>query len=118
MVLAAARRFVVLFGAIAVLTTLGSVVLGALWGGSPVRAIAIGFYAVGSFLLLGGFFTGNRGPIRLKNESVALFLGKRTVRWATADEQEDALNSSALFVTLGLGLILMGLAVDPAHSFL
>jgi hypothetical protein len=116
MLLAAARRFVVLFGAIAVLTTLISLALGAVTGGSPLRAIAIGFYGVGSFLLLGGFFTGNRGPIRLKADSVAMFLGRRTVRWATADEQEDALNSSALFVTLGLGMILMGLAVDPAHS--
>jgi hypothetical protein len=118
MLLAAARRFVVLFGSVVVATALVSMALGALLGGSSLRAIALGFYGVGSFLLLGGFFIGNRGPIRLKSDSVASFLERRAVRWATADEQEDALNSSGLFVTLGLVLILMGLAVDPAHSFL
>jgi hypothetical protein len=38
------------------------------------------------------------------------------VRWATATEQDETLNSSALFVTLGLGLILLGVFADTRYK--
>ena len=40
----------------------------------------------------------------------------RRVRWATREEHEEAINSSALFVVLGLLLIFLGLLSDNRHA--
>jgi hypothetical protein len=40
----------------------------------------------------------------------------RRVRWATRDEHEEAINSSALFVVLGLVLIFLGVVSDNRHT--
>jgi hypothetical protein len=40
----------------------------------------------------------------------------RRVRWATQEEHEEAINSSALFVALGLLLIFLGLVSDNKHA--
>ena len=113
---AAIRRFVVLLagiaGATAVLSTLG----GLLGGGSVGRAVAVGFYLVGSFMLVAGFFIGNRGPVRPKGTG-PMFFGSRIMRWATPLEREESLNESALFVALGFVLILIGVAVDSRSGF-
>ena len=37
-------------------------------GASLSRALSLGFYAVGAFLLVAGFFMGNRGPVRLRGQ--------------------------------------------------
>jgi hypothetical protein len=111
---AALRRFVVLLGVIGGLTLLGSIILGLLFGTTLNRAISLGFYLVGCFLLVSGFFLGNRGPTRLKGEGVPL-LGARFVRWASPSEREEALNDSAVFVSIGLALIIAGAAVDDRH---
>ncbi len=108
--LAALRRFLVLLALTAGITTAGSIAFGALGGASLSRSISVGFYLVGSFLLIAGFFVGNRGPARPKQD--APILGPRLMRWATASETEDALNTSAVFVVLGFVLILLGLLVD------
>jgi hypothetical protein len=44
------------------------------------------------------------------------FFGERRVRWATLGEQNEAINSSAVFVTLGFVLIVVGFAFDAKHS--
>ena len=49
---AALRRFVVLFFGVAGLTALVSLLLGLLFNSSISRAISLGFYGVGSFLLI------------------------------------------------------------------
>ena len=114
---AAIRRFVVLLagiaGATAVLSTLG----GLLGGGSVGRAVAVGFYLVGSFMLVAGFFIGNRGPVRPKGTG-PMFFWSRIMRWATPLEREESLNESALFVALGFALILIGGAVDSRSGLL
>jgi hypothetical protein len=66
--LAALRRLLVLIVVAAAFTVVGSVILGLLLGASLSRSIAIGFYLVGSFWLVSGFFVGNHGPVRLKSD--------------------------------------------------
>lgn len=121
MFLAALRRLallVVLGGAvIAVL----SLLLGLMLGSSATRSLTVGFYLSGCFLMILGFFAGNRGPARVKSETAgpAFFpfaLGQRKLRWATKGEQQENINHSAVFVSLGFILVLIGLFVDPQHS--
>jgi hypothetical protein len=117
MILAAARRFLALL-ALAVVAT---VVVGVLYGflaRTPFgRSLAIGFYLVGSFLLISGFFVGNRGPARLKREEdAATLFSPRVLRWATQEEREESLNLSAVFVVLGFVLIVIGVAADSRYS--
>jgi hypothetical protein len=113
---AAIRRFGVLLAAVAGVTAALSVLGGLLGGGSVGRAVAVGFYLVGSFMLVAGFFIGNRGPVRPKGTG-PMFFGSRIMRWATPLEREESLNESALFVALGFVLILIGVAVDSRSGF-
>jgi hypothetical protein len=116
-VASAARRLVFLLAIIGGPTALISLALGGLTHSSASRSVSLGFYLVGSFLLIGGFFTGNRGPLRMKNPDEGTpFWGSRAVRWATEAEREDAINTSAVFVTVGLLLVLLGIVVDNRYS--
>ena len=110
MLLAALRRFLTILAITAAGTALASLALGAIGGASLSRSVSLGFYVVGAFLLVAGFFIGNRGPARAKRE--VHILGPRFMRWATREETEDALNTSALFVALGFVLVLLGLVAD------
>jgi hypothetical protein len=88
--------------------------------GAPVsRAVSLGFYGVGSFLVVIGFFIGNRGPIRARGDETAL-LGMFPMRrrWADADEHAGTINDSALFVSLGFVLIVIGIAVDTRYELI
>jgi len=111
-VLAAARRFLLIVVGIAGATALVSLLLGLALGAGADRAVSVGLYLVGSFLLIAGFFIGNRGPARLKDEAGTSLLGPRFLRWATPDERIRTINESAIFVTIGLVLLLLGLVVD------
>ena len=113
---AAIRRFVVLLAGIAGITAVLSLLGGLLGGSSVERAVAVGFYLVGSFMLIAGFFIGNRGPVRPKGTG-PMFFGSRIMRWATPLEREESLNESAIFVALGFVLILIGVAVDSRSGF-
>ena len=114
MLVAAARRFGVLLGATSAAIALSSLGVGALVGASLNRSIATGFEAFGSLLLVLGFFVGNRGPVRLKGET-ALFFGPRFLRWATPDEHRSTIADSAIFIVVGLVLIVIGLAIDSRY---
>ena len=70
---------------------------------------------MGCFLLVAGFFTGNRGPVRPKNVAVPI-IGPRFMRWASRSELDESLNSSALYVVLGFGLIVLGIVADSRYS--
>jgi hypothetical protein len=111
LLLAAARRFLTLLAGIAGATIVLSLLLGLALGTSADRAISVGLDCVGAFLLVAGFFIGNRGPARLKEEGAAPFRERR-VRWATREERVIALNDSAIFVSVGFALILLGIAID------
>jgi hypothetical protein len=96
------------------------------------RRLTLGFYFVGSFLLISGFFVGNRGPVRVKNEGAAeddlsgatpapMILPipgttSRKLRWASLPEQNEAINNSAIFIVLGLVLVFIGIGFDSHHS--
>jgi hypothetical protein len=121
MLVPALRRLALLIVGVGVGTLVVSVLLGLLFGASIPRSIALGYYLVGSFLLLAGFLFGNRGPVRPRSDADAdagagLILRGRRVRWATRDEQAEAINYSALYVVLGLVLIFLGLASDNKHA--
>jgi hypothetical protein len=114
------RLFLLVFGAAAI-TAAGSTVIAALLGASLGRSLTIGFYLVGCFLLLGGFFIGNRGPARVKSDTRASPLGMivgggRDLRWATLGEQNDTINNSAVYIALGLVMIAIGVLFDSRHS--
>src|SRR3954451_11791562 len=120
--LAALRRFAALLALCSGLTLIVSVSLGLLAGSALDRAISLGFYGLGCFLMVAGFFVGNRGPARVKSESAGWTMlpipgfGSRRLRWATLDEQHETISNSAVFIVLGLILVLIGVVVDSRHS--
>lgn len=122
MLLAALRRLALLVLLCAGLTVVGSLLVGALLGTSLDRALALGFYFVGCFLLVAGFFIGNRGPARVKSESAGPSMlpfgmfGARQLRWATPGEQQETIMSSGVFISLGVILIVIGTLVDSRQS--
>jgi hypothetical protein len=115
---AAGRRFLGLFLLASAITLAVSLAIGLPLGASVPRTVSVGFYGVGSFLLISGFFVGNRGPVRLKRSGEAgpFLLGSRFVRWATPEEREETINLSAIFVVLGFVLILIGIAADNRYD--
>ena len=122
--LAALRRLALLIVGCCAVTVVGSALLGLLVGASLDRSVALGFYGVGCFLMVAGFFVGNRGPSRVKSEEgqgAAMpfpFMGGRRLRWASADEQNETINNSAVFISLGLLLVALGAIIDTRHSLL
>lgn len=113
---AALRRLVVLLVLATAITLVCSLALGLLVGGSVSRSVSVGFYLVGSFLTIAGFFVGNRGPVRLKRDVGVPLLGSRFVRWATPEEREESINTSAIYVVLGFALIFLGVLADTRYS--
>ena len=121
MLLAALRRLTFLVLLCVGFTVVLSLLLGTLAGSPIARSLALGFYAMGCFLLVAGFFTGNRGPARVKSESAGpmmlpLLFFPRKLRWATRDEQNDTMKNSGLFIFLGLVLVVIGFFFDSRHA--
>lgn len=123
MIVAGLRRLLLLILGAVALTAAGSVVVAELLGASVGRSLTVGFYLVGCFLMLGGFFVGNRGPARVKSESDTrasplgmIVGGGRNLRWATLGEQNETINNSAVFIALGLVLVAIGILFDSRHS--
>jgi hypothetical protein len=116
MLLAAGRRFLGLFALASLLTLAVSLAIGLPLGANLERTVSLGFYCMGSFLLVSGFFVGNRGPVRLKRDVGVSFFGSRYMRWATPTEREETINLSAIFIVLGFVLILIGVVADNRYS--
>jgi hypothetical protein len=119
---AALRRFAVVTLGVAGVTGAVALLVGAALGADADRSVSLGYYLVGSFTLLAGVFVGSRGPIRVKSETIGStllplpFFGDRRLRWATRDEQEDALNNSAVFVAVGFMMLVFGLLIDSRYK--
>jgi hypothetical protein len=119
---AAARRFLTLLGIAAGVTVAGSMVLALAGGVAVQRALALGFYLAGSFLLLAGFFVGNRGRARVetmpsrRGGGIGPAIGARRVRAATKEEQSETVGTSAIFISLGLVMLIGAVAIDSQHD--
>jgi hypothetical protein len=98
-------------------TVVVALALGALAGASADRSISLGLYLVGSFLLVGGFFIGNRGPLRsLGDQGLLSFWGRKGIRTASAQERREEVGSSAAYIAAGLFLIACGVAIDSRFT--
>jgi hypothetical protein len=113
---AAARRFAILLGALIGGTAVIALLLGLLFGSSVSRSLSLGWYIVGSVLLISGFFVGNRGPARPEGEGWSTFSVRRWVRWANPDEQRESISLSAVLVVLGFVLIALGVLADTRYK--
>jgi hypothetical protein len=121
-VLAALRRFAVLLAATAAGVGAVAVLLGLAIGSPLERALSVAYYIVGAFLVVLGFFAGNRGPLRGKindeDEPIAGLFGTglalRGARRATGGEQRDTLATAAIFLFVGAWLILLGILADTS----
>lgn len=119
MITAAARRFGVLLVGLVLTTGVVSLLIGLLAGASVGRSISIGYYLVGSGTLILGFFAGNRGPVRQRGEhgggGFIVPLPGRMLRWASPAEQHESISLSAIFITLGFALIVLGVVADTRY---
>jgi hypothetical protein len=109
--LATLVRFGVLLGASIAVVVLLVLPLGLLLGASANRAISLGLYLLGCFLMVAGFFVGNRGPFRTQDDLETPRLGRR-IRSASRGEMLESIAVSAVFILLGLVLIALGAAID------
>ena len=109
---AALRRLGLLFVALAGGTAVIALVLGLALGSGVGRSLSLGWYIVGSVLLISGFFIGNRGPSRPQGEGWNPFSLQRWTRWATPDEQHETISLSAVLVILGFVIIALGVIAD------
>ena len=117
--LGGARRLVVLIASVAGATLALSVMLAVLAGTSVRRSAAVGFYLVGSILLLAGFFVGNRGVLRAEGDPQrpSLFgFGRRSVRSATGEEQRESVRISAIVIGLAVAVLILGTLADNENS--
>jgi hypothetical protein len=120
--LAALRRLAVLLASTAVGLGVPAALIGLAIGSSVDRAVAVTYYVVGAFLIVLGFFAGNRGPLRTKlsdeDEPIAGMFGTglalRGARRATVGEQRDSLATAAIFLFVGAWLILLGVVADAS----
>lgn len=80
------------------------------------RGLAIGLYIGGAALTATAFLLGSRPPVRGKRDTGGFAgLGRWMgggVRWATREEHREAINFPAVLLTVGVVLILLGVAVD------
>jgi hypothetical protein len=115
------RRFTVVAAVVVALTAVLSIIVGVLAGSSVLRSLAIGFYLSGALFLMLGFFFGTRPPVRQDSSEGAFgsffggYYGRGPVRFANPEERDDAISSSAVFVTLGFVLLLFGVLFDRRH---
>jgi hypothetical protein len=121
-VLAALRRLGLLLAGTAVGVGGSAALIGLAVGSSIERAVSVAFYLVGAFLIVLGFFAGNRGPLRPRmtgdGEPIAGMFGigvsMRGARTASGDERQDALATAAIFLGVGIWLILLGVVADAS----
>ena len=123
--LAALRRLLVLLAATAVAVGAVGVLFGLATGSPLERSASVAYYIVGAFLIVLGFFAGNRGPLRPRladEEPIAGLFGTglalRRARRATGRERVDALATAGIFLSVGAWLIILGVLADASVDLL
>ena len=121
------RRILVVLAVVLGGTAAVSAVLGALAGANIARAIATGFYLIGSAVLVGCFVVGVRGPLRSEpteeQDDTTLpappgmfrFRGTRRLRKATSEERHEGKRMSLGLFGLGVAVLLLAAAIDPSR---
>lgn len=118
--LAGVRRFVLVAVVCIAITAVASLLLGLLFRDSLTRSLSVGFYLAACLSMIMGVCYGLRPPVRQDGDQGAvgglfgIFMSS-PVRFATAEERQDSLASSAVFVVLGLVLALVGVLCDGRH---
>ncbi len=112
----AARRFSLLFAGVAGGTAVLSLLLGLALGASVSRSLSVGWYAVGSMVLISGFFVANRGPARPQGEGWMPFSLRRWVRWASPEEQRESISLSAVLIVLGFLILVLAALADTRYK--
>jgi hypothetical protein len=114
-VAAGLRRFALILAGLSGVTAAFGLLFSALSGGNVGRTVSIAFDLVGIFFLVAGFFVGNRGPVRLKGQASVPLFGERRMRWATLDERHEAISDSAIFIAVGIAMIIIGVTIDSRY---
>ena len=112
------RRILALLAVVVGGTAAASAALGALAGKNVVHSLAVGYYVVGAAVLVGSFMLGSRGAWRSEpvEDAGALHPSwKRRRRRATPDERSESKRGSVGLFVLGIGLIVLGAALDPSR---
>jgi hypothetical protein len=114
----AVLRILVLMAGASALVVVVSVPLGLVAHTSLNRALALGFYAVGVFLVALGLLAGNRGPFRHADEDAPMVAVGRSLRRATIDELVETINLSFVMVVIGVVLCAIGVAIDDRYRLM
>ena len=112
----AAVRLVGLLGGASALVLVTSVPIGLLTHGSLNRAVSLGFYIFGAFLVVIGLAGGTRGPFRSAPEDHATVRLGRQLRRATLEELNETINTAAVVVVIGVVLLVIGVAIDGRYT--
>ena len=114
----AAFRLVALLAGACLLVVVTSVPLGLVAGSSLDRAVSLGFYGLGAFLVVLGLLAGNRGPFRRVEDDEHMMRRDRKLRRASRSEMVETINVSVLMVTIGFALIVIGVAIDDRYRLI
>ena len=91
-----------------------ALLIGLAAGASVGRALSLGWYIVGCRAADQRLLRRQPGPVAAAGRGVErTFSMQRWVRWATPEEQREAISFSALLVILGFVLIALGAFADP-----
>jgi hypothetical protein len=117
LLLAGFRRLSTIVAALLAATVVLSLALGLLAGAGLERSISVGFYVLGALMLVGCFVFGVRGPLRGVSSTgeTSSIVGARRLRTATPEERTEATRVSLLLFVVGIAIVVLGSAIDPAH---
>ncbi len=80
---------------------------------SYARGASLGFYLLGSLVLVLGFAQGSRGPLRSETRDGRWSpLAPRRLRRVTPGERRDGILTALAFFGFGLTLIVLGVLID------
>jgi len=94
-------------------TAVASLLIGLAADVSAVRALSGGYLLMGSLLFTAGALVGLRDPARARERERRV----RRVNPGGLASWSEAFHLSALLVGLGIGLVLVGIALSPRASF-